>query len=219
MTKIGAPSYVLRTDFLFNLSNLRSNLVRPDMRNGIVIESDFNFQPGIQVVPKDLDDFTHRLIAHRRLPRNPDQYDLARLRVGSRLGFYQYVLTDSGIIGAHQMHAAFTEVAAHQLLGTVLDNLHQPAFRSPAPVVAGDPNQHLITIEHLAHLPTGEKNIVARLGGYNKTKTFGMSGDSAFNHFHVLESAVGPAAVSHHLAVALHRRQSSRQRFPLNVAA
>ena len=71
----------------------------------------------------------------------------------------QYLVVDTGILGHHEGNTAFLEEAANDLLGTVLEHFNNLAFPATTVIHLVNPGSYTVTVEHLAHLPRGEKQV------------------------------------------------------------
>ncbi len=130
------------------------------MRHRELAHRDLDLHARVVDRAEHLDHAADRLHVALRLLQDLDDDDLPRLRREGGAGRHEDLLLDALVLGHHDGDPALVQQAADQLVGAVLDDLDDLALGAAAAVGPGDPGEHAVAVQHLAHLVLGEHEIL-----------------------------------------------------------
>src|SRR5690606_4768089 len=109
--------------------------------------------------------------------------------------------------------ATFFKEATDNLGGAMLQHFHNLAFPAPAIIHLIHPGGYPVTVEYLAHLPGGQKQVGATIIGDQKPETISMANHAPGDQIRFLYRQERIPAVTDQLSITAHRNQTTAQRF------
>ncbi|MCY1290883.1 hypothetical protein D9M70_400460 [compost metagenome] len=209
--QVDALLLVLLRHFRLEPGRLLLHALRPDVRNVVAAQRDFDLHARRHVVAEHLDHLALGLAVHARPDVDAHLDELVVLGLAALARRDQHFLLDLRIVGDHRADAALLEVAADDDLMGALDHFHQRAFAAAAAVEAGYPCQRAVAVEHQAHLRRAEEQVIAAVVRDEEAEAVAMAGDAAADQVELVHRRVGAAAGIDKLAVALHGAQAAAQ--------
>ncbi len=183
----------------------------------VLAQRNFDLHAGVGVIAEHFDDTADWLGKLGRLLDDLDHHHLAglRLELGLFLGRHQDILRDALVLRHDENHAMLDEDAADHPAVRPLGHLDNPTLRPPLAVDTGHPDERPVAMQHLAHLVLVEKDVGAAVIGNQETVAIGVPLHFAGRQAGPLRQDVGPLAVAHQLAFALHRTQPALEHLTL----
>lgn len=185
----------------------RFHRIGPARGNAVAADGDLDFHARRHVLAQHLADPAQRRAALARRLDDVGHHDLVVLHLALPVGGNDDLVGDAGILGQDEADAALAVEATHHLLGVALQHLDHHAFPAAAAVLAANAHQHPVAVEQFAHLPRGEKDVVARVFRHQETEAVAMRDDASAHQVHAVDQAVGTLAVDGQLAVPDHGGQ------------
>ena len=122
-----------------------------------------------------LDHAADRLHVALRLLQDLDDDDLPRLGREGGARRHEDFLLDALVLGDHDGDAALVQQAADELVGAALDDLDDLAFGTAAAVGPGDPGEHAVAVQHLAHLVLGQHEVLGAVVADQEAEAVAMA--------------------------------------------
>jgi hypothetical protein len=157
---------------------------------------------------KDLNNLAQWLRAHSGLANYVHHNVLAMAGIAAIFLGNQNFMVDPRVFRNNEADTAFLEKASHRLTGPVFQNLNDHALASTAIVNPINPCRHAITMEHLAHLPSGEKQIRTAIIRHQKAETVFVANYPTGNQISFFDGEVGATPVADQLPIPTHGNQS-----------
>ncbi|MCY1291207.1 hypothetical protein D9M70_403880 [compost metagenome] len=215
VAQIDALFLVLLLDFRPELARLLDHRFRPDVGNVVAAQGDVDFHARRHIVADHLDDVALRLEARGRPVGDLDLDELADLGAGGPPRGDQHFLLHLGVVRGDEADAAFLEVATDHALVGALEHLDDGTLAAAAAVKAGNPCEHDVAVEHQAHLPGAEEQVVAAVVRHQEAEAVTMAADAPTDQVELVHRGVGATAGIDKLAIAFHGAQAPPQRLDL----
>ena len=172
------------------------------MRYGELAHCDLDFHARIVDRAEHLDHAPHRLHMPLRLLDDFNHHHLPWLGIKRSARRHQDVVADALILGHDDGHAALVQEAAHQRVGPMLDDLDDLAFLAATPVKARQTRQHAVTVQNLAHLVLGQRQVRAAVVTDQKAEAIAMPLHLTGDQIGASRNQQQAGAIAHQLAAA-----------------
>ena len=149
----------------------------------------------------------YRTAFHSRRMVDMHHHNLPWLRVRHLIQRHQNILRQTRIIRHHQCDATFKHKAANNLLMGALNHLNNAALFASATVYARHSCQHLIAMQHHAHLSWREIQVITALVGDHEAEAVGVGTDATSDEIHFARQPISSSAIAHHFTTADHALQ------------
>jgi len=204
-----ASGQVFFQHLAWQLGRLRLDLRREDIGQVVLPQRDLDFHAGAGKAAQHFGYPSHRLVVRAGLGEDFHRHHLAGLRGAGMLGGDEDVLVDAAVFRDQEADATFKVVAADDEPVDVLQHFDDFGLTPPAPVEAGNANQHAVAVQHPVHLLGRQIEIVATFFRHHETEAVGVPLDAALDEVEFVWQAQLALAVEHQLAVALHRTETA----------
>ena len=164
-----------------------------------------------QVIAEDLDDLAERLPPRLGVLGDMHHDHLAMPGAHQAVRRDQDLLCDALVVGKQERDTGLDLHPSDDVFEGTLEHLHHGRLPPPAPVDAGYPCNDAVAVPQSAHLARTEEQVVAALVGLQETEAVRMTDNPTVNEILVVDHAVTTAPVAHHLTIARHGVQPSRQ--------
>ena len=205
---INAIGFILFGNLGRNRSCLITHSGWPAVRDIVRPDGNINLHAGRHMLAQNFDHLACRLGANGGLAQNLHDHILAVIRLTRVFLWHQHLMVDAGILRDDKSDSAFLEEAPHSLLGTMLQHLHNDAFTAPTIIHPVYPGSYPVTVEHLAHLAGGEKEIRTAVVGHQKAKAVLVANHPTSHKIGFFNGEVSATPVTNQLPVPAHGNQT-----------
>ncbi len=163
-------------------------------------------------------DFGQRFAVRRGLLDQLGHHDLPGLGVPAQIRRHQDVLIDALVLGDQEPDAAILVEPPDDFAVGAREHVDDRAFGPAAAVNAGRPHRDAIAVQGPAHLCGRQEDVGATIVGHEKAIAIWMALHRSADQVELGDDTQRSLAIGHQLTVALHRCESSRERFALRDA-
>jgi hypothetical protein len=209
MREVRPAFAILGCDHIGQRPTQALGLVRKQVRQRMLAQRDLDLHARVGVVAEHFDDFRDGLRMLGRLRDDLGRYDLAGLCSARFVRRNEKLVRDALVFGRDEQNAVRPIEPPDDPLLAPLQHFDDLAFRTRAPVGAGDAAHGTVAMQDLMHLLRAQEKIGAAIIPHEKAETIRMTLDPAAHEIELRHDADRAAAVAHDLPFAFHRRDAA----------
>ena len=171
-----------------------------------------DLKPRIQMITQHFLDLAFSTQSRCGIIGEHYRHQLSMARAALRFGRDQDVIANARIVREQKANAALFHVAPDHFGMRPGEHFNNLPFSPTTAIQTCDGDQYLITIKHLIHLTSREKQILCvPLERSRKTITISVAHHPAAQQIHALRHTIGTPPTGDNLTVTLHRAQTFTQ--------